>query len=535
MSTAGHGSGNSIHARQPRGSSGDCRRVSDELEGYLDDAAHYPGGHARALCFPRSEAEIARLLRCEPSVLAIGSQSSLTGGATPRGETLISTTALNDVGPWLQNSVRVGAGVVLAELEPLLRERDLYYPPVPTYDGASVGGTVATNAAGAATFKYGSTRRWIRALTVVLACGEVLDITRGEVCCDSQGRFVIVLSDGSSIEFEVPSYTMPAVPKCSSGYYAEPGMDLIDLFIGSEGTLGVVTELELTLASPRPARLCGFVALADDRAACALAAELRSAAQQLWAGGEGIDVAAIEYLDRRCLELLVADGADRRAGFSWSAEAGAALIFQVELPSAITDDQVAAELAAVGDHSSPLARLAGLLGRHGVFEQTIPVLPDQERRRRELFALREAVPEALNRRVKQAQREVDACISKAAADVIVPFERFEQSLSRYRELLERRGLDHAIWGHISDGNVHPNVIAASAADMQQAGAAMLEIGRVAIALGGCPMSEHGVGRNPTKQALLKDLYGEVGIESMRRVKRALDPSGALAPGVIFDG
>src|SRR5438105_2817610 len=91
----------------------------------------------------------------------------------------------------------------------------------------------------------------------------------------------------------------------------------------------------------------------------------------------------------------------------------------------------------------------------------------------------------------------------------------------------------AVWGHISDGNVHPNVLPRSYADVERGKDAILEFGREVTRLGGCPLAEHGVGRHPVKQALLRGLYGDAGIEQMRAVKRALDPAWKLAPGVIF--
>jgi len=122
----------------------------------------------------------------------------------------------------------------------------------------------------------------------------------------------------------------------------------------------------------------------------------------------------------------------------------------------------------------------------------------------------------------------------AAADTIVPFERLEELMQIYDEEFRRRGLDAAVWGHISDGNLHPNVIPHSMADVEAGRLAIREFGLAAIRLGGSPMAEHGVGRNPIKQQLLRDLYGDEGVEQMRAVKRALDPQGKLAPGVLFD-
>jgi FAD/FMN-containing dehydrogenase len=117
--------------------------------------------------------------------------------------------------------------------------------------------------------------------------------------------------------------------------------------------------------------------------------------------------------------------------------------------------------------------------------------------------------------------------------MIVPFEHLPEMLKRYREGFARRGLDHAIWGHVSDGNLHANAIPRDAAEVQLGEDAILEFGGEVLRLGGCPMSEHGVGRNPVKQELLRRLYGDTGIAQMRAVKRALDPDWKLSPGVLF--
>ncbi|MBI4161275.1 MAG: FAD-binding oxidoreductase, partial [Acidobacteria bacterium] len=90
-----------------------------------------------------------------------------------------------------------------------------------------------------------------------------------------------------------------------------------------------------------------------------------------------------------------------------------------------------------------------------------------------------------------------------------------------------------IWGHLSDGNLHPNLLPRGPEDVPPAEAAILEFGAEVTRLGGCPLAEHGVGRDPIKQELLRRLYGAEGVEQMRRVKRALDPESRLAPGVLF--
>jgi D-lactate dehydrogenase (cytochrome) len=168
-----------------------------------------------------------------------------------------------------------------------------------------------------------------------------------------------------------------------------------------------------------------------------------------------------------------------------------------------------------------------------LLEVTELALPGDRRRAGQLIAIREAVPAGVNRRVGAAKRDIDPRIEKTAADMVVPVDRFGDMMTVYRRGFESRNLDYAIWGHISDGNVHPNVIPRSHDDVLRGKEAILEFGRAAVALGGCPLAEHGVGRNTVKQTLLRQLYGDQGIEQMRAVKRALDPGWKLAPGVIF--
>jgi len=160
-------------------------------------------------------------------------------------------------------------------------------------------------------------------------------------------------------------------------------------------------------------------------------------------------------------------------------------------------------------------------------------MPGDKPRLDQLLALREAAPTGVNHRVGDAKRDIDARIEKTAADMIVPFDRLAEMMRIYREGYRQRNLDCAIWGHISDGNLHPNVIPRSYADVAAGKEAILEFGREAARLGGCPLAEHGVGRNAVKQQLLRQMYGAGGIEEMRAIRRVLDPAGILSPGVLF--
>ena len=510
--------------------------AADRVASYLEDAAHYPGGHAAGLVRPRSLDEVSACLRDTARILPIGAQSSLTGGATPMGEIVLSTERLTQL-TIAADRVRAGAGVPLQVLQDTLASHQRWFPPVPTYLGAFVGGAVATCAAGAATFKYGTVRDWVDGLTIVLAGGDVLEIVRGQVMASAEGTFEIETSTGVRT-ITLPAIRMPDVPKRSAGYCSAPRMDLIDLFIGSEGTLGVIVDAVLRTA-PVPAATCrALVPVAGEAAAIALAGELRDAARATWASHDrrGIDLAAIEHIDERSIAVIREDAIDRKLDITIPAAAGALLLIEIELPEAAPHADLWRQLESARDADSidaPLARLCRVLERHHALDDAELALPGDKTRAAAFAALREAVPAGVNRRIGLAQRDIDARISKTAADMIVPFDRFADMMRICRRLFAERNLDLAVWGHISDGNVHPNTIPRSAADVDRGRDAILALGREVVAMGGCPLAEHGVGRSPAKQQLLTLLYGEVGVAAMRRVKRALDPAGRLAPGVIF--
>jgi D-lactate dehydrogenase (cytochrome) len=117
--------------------------------------------------------------------------------------------------------------------------------------------------------------------------------------------------------------------------------------------------------------------------------------------------------------------------------------------------------------------------------------------------------------------------------MIVPFDRIGEMMALFASEMARRGLDGVVWGHVSDGNLHPNVIPRSYTEMAAGKEVILTLGRAVIEMGGSPLAEHGVGRNPIKQRLLRELYGAEAIEEMRAVKRAIDPAWKMAPGVIW--
>jgi D-lactate dehydrogenase (cytochrome) len=260
-----------------------------------------------------------------------------------------------------------------------------------------------------------------------------------------------------------------------------------------------------------------LAACASDAQAVGVTAALRHEAHASWRGEGPLDVSAIEYMDSMSLSY-VQDEAFSRAGLSRRGGTWGLLLIQVE----IGDDELSA-----------MQRLNAIFEQAGVGDDAQAAAPGDERGAARLFELREAVPAAVNARIAATKAAVHPDIQKTAGDLIAPFDRVAESIALYRACFERRGLRYAIWGHLSDGNLHPNVLPESLDQVTAGREAILEAARGVIAMGGAPLAEHGVGRSALKQELLRELYGDRGVDEMRAVKRALDPDWKLAPGVLF--
>src|SRR5581483_5091848 len=210
---------------------------------YLEDASGYRG-HAERVIIPADEMGVVAALR-EASAAGVpvtvaGAGTGVSGARVPQGGWVLSLEKLTRL-EIHRGSAIAGAGVILRDLHSAAEASGQFYPPDPTEISASIGGTIATNASGSRGFKYGATRRWIQRLRVVLADGCLLEVSRGDV-----------------IDFDPGAIPLPRVTKNTAGYLLRPGMDWIDLFAGSEGTLGVVTEARLRLL-PAPTAVLGGV------------------------------------------------------------------------------------------------------------------------------------------------------------------------------------------------------------------------------------------------------------------------------------
>jgi FAD/FMN-containing dehydrogenase len=446
---------------------------------YLEDASGLKGGHAERLIVPADEAGVVEAVR-EASAAGVpltvaGAGTGVTGGRVPFGGWILSMEKLTrlEVSP---GSAIAGAGVLLRDVHAAAQRTGQLYPPDPTETGASIGGNIACNASGSRSFLYGPTGRWVERLRVVLADGRVLDIGRGD-----------------AINFDPGTLPRPAVTKNTAGYVLRPGMDWLDLFIGSEGTLGVITEATLRLVPAPKAVLAGVVFFTSDDAAIDAVEDWRVNAKPRM----------LEYFDERSLDLL------RKRHPEIPPEARAAILFDQELTSE-DDPEVDAWLERVES--------AGALVDASWFATT-PA--DRERFRK----FRHNLPELVNDTVRQSGA------MKMNTDFAVPLAANREMLASYRRVLEAEFPGrYVIFGHIGDAHVHVNLFS-DPADPTRATAVLKKLAERAVELGGTVSAEHGVGKR--KAHLLELQYTPEQLDLMRAVKRRLDPAGILGRGTML--
>ena len=340
----------------------------------ITDASGFEGWADRLLA-PRSEAE----LEFDQPLTLVGGNTGVTGGSVPQGGTLLSLQHFNKL-EIHQGSATVGAGVLLKDLQAAAARTGQFYPPDPTETWASVGGTIATNASGSRSFKYGATRKWIRSLRVATMNGQIRTYHRGD-----------------RIDFEVPALPVPSTTKTTAGYPLQPGMDWIDLFAGSEGTLGIVLEAELTLLPQPKDLLTGVVFFPGEP-------------PNDWRNIPGLRM--LEYFDRNSLRLLNAPGES-------------ALLIEQEDP-----DLEAWDLTGTVD---------SWFGTEAA---------DRERFRQ----FRHKLPERVNEEVRKAGQ------TKVGSDFAVPIHRNLDMLHLYRQQCEQQYPGrYVIFGHYGDAHLHVNL------------------------------------------------------------------------------
>ncbi|MFI7432821.1 FAD-binding oxidoreductase [Micromonospora haikouensis] len=435
-----------------------------------DEADLCTSGTPLVVVRPRDTAQVAGVVRAAARhgvpVVPQGARTGLAGAANAvDGAVVLSTVAMDrilEIDPVARIAV-VQPGVVNATLAGAVRREGLYYPPDPgSWESSTIGGNVATNAGGMCCVKYGVTTEYVLGLEVVLASGEVLRTGR-------------------------------RTAKGVAGY------DLTRLFVGSEGTLGVITEVTVALR-PAPEESLTLVAVFDSTA------DAGTAVAQIAA--KGLTPSLLELLDRTHLRAIEA-----YQPMGLRTDAQALLLAAVDTGSRAADD---------------LARIAEVCEAAGADE---------------VYAATDAVEAAA---LLQARRLAHPAMEKFAADtypggngglviddVAVPRGALAELLDGVARIAEECAVPIGVVGHAGDGNLHPNIVVdrADPASVERGRRAFDEIMRLGLELGGTCTGEHGVGL--LKRDWLAREIGPVGVRVHQAIRAALDPTGLFNPGKVF--
>jgi FAD/FMN-containing dehydrogenase len=428
----------------------------------ITDVSGYPG-HADQVFSPKDEEELSKILvRASTEgvpVTVMGAMTGLAGGAAPQGGWGVSMVRFRRL-DIREGRAHVGAGVLLKEVQAAATAARQFYAPDPTENTSSIGGNIGANASGSRSFRYGATRGHVLALRAVLMDGRIVEYRRGQ-----------------AVDFDVPRIPLPRTSKFSAGYRLEPGMDFVDLFIGSEGTLGVVTEAELQLL-PAPAEIMGGVVFFPDE-------ESALEAVERWRPVPGLRM--LEYLDRGSLEIM-----------------------EVPQPAAVMIEQegeIDLDLTGARENDSWFATSAA----------------DRERFRR----FRHGLGERVNERIQRGG------FMKLGTDYAVPRDKCPEMMSLYRKTLDRDlKLPYVIYGHIGDAHVHINCFPAGKEEFARAKAVLEDLAYPIVEMGGTVGAEHGLGKR--KAHLLTVQYKPEVIEQMRALKRRFDPQWLLGQGTLLE-
>lgn len=465
-----------------------------EFQNYLEDASHYKG-NADKLFLPESEKEISEILAEHHAkkipITVSGARTGLTGSAIPEGGSILATERLNQIKLIEEEKAIVHPGVSLERFYAEVKAKKLLYPPDPGEPRAFLGGTVATNASGPRSFKYGSTRNWVKRLRIVLPTGEILNVARGDLLEEHYRKI------------KIPSYSF-SISKNAAGYFAKPKMDLIDLFIGSEGTLGVVSEIE-TVLLPLPRVFAMIFFFPDEKVSWNFVHEARLMSRISISVDPptGIEARSFEYFDERALEVL-------RPAYPHIPRGAKAAIYIEQEFEMDEFKYVEAWLKLVAKY-------------HGLASETwMATSIDQQEEFREF---RHTLPMLVNEKLAKYGQV------KIGTDTVLPDEHAQSFMEFQKNALIQAKLDFVTFGHIGDNHLHLNILPRNETERTNAKELYFKFLREAVRLGGTISGEHGIGK--LKRPYFQELFPKQGIKEMIEIKKAFDPHLILNRGNLF--
>lgn len=501
---------------------------------YLIDESKLSGGHAENIYFPTSiedlADQVASSYKAKRLITISAARTGITGGAVPFGGDLISLEKMNSITGLGRDQegyfLEVEPSVTLDEINEILikkhfsglknltpnainelkQDADTYiYPVDPTETGASIGGTIAVNASGARSYKYGPTRNWIKKISVMLYTGELIEIERGQTFADQDGMLTIP-SRENPLEFKIPDYYFPEV-KNAAGLYTKPGMDLIDIFIGCEGILGIIAGAQIRLTKKHK-DISVIQFFDDEEQMLDFIVSIRN--------DKDLDLEFLEFIDKKGLALI----RDRQQHDPGCLEIP--LLPEAKGGTVFFDIKMTDTTAAALDPIYTIIRDSGLDPSYNWVAATVK---DRERLRK----FRHFIPETVNEIIFQRKRQYPA-LHKLGTDMSVPDDYLKDIYHYYKKNLEEQNLTYVMFGHIGNNHIHVNILPENMDDLEKAKALYKTFAKHIVSQGGSISAEHGIGK--IKREYIEIMYGADGVAEMQRIKTKLDPDNLINIGNV---
>ena len=467
---------------------------SSAIAPYLRDASNFPDGKAEAVMVPDSVEELVQFLKSNQRPVTIsGARTGLTASAIPLSGVVVSMEKLKGIeGPDSSGHLVCGPAVSISEIQEHLENSGWFYPPNPTEMLASLGGTLATNASGSRSYKWGATRKFVEEVEIVLVDGRCARVTRGQTISSP-----LQLNDGSQIEFPTMDYVSPNC-KNAAGFYVQPNMDWLDLFIGSDGTLCLLGRIRLKLIASPAEFLSGILFLSDEKICWQLVQAIRESKT------DEISPCSLEYFDDYSLQKLQPEFPNIPP------TARAALFFEQDIK---THEEYDKTLQAWFEF---------LEGKE--FELLDSWFAQSDADLKKFHEFRHRVPLIVNEENSRQGRV------KLGTDMAVPDARFLDLMKFYHDTLSEAGLPYVMFGHIGDNHLHINLMPEKS-QMESAKIVYRRLVDRVLEWGGTVSAEHGVGK--LKKEYYHRMVGDEVLEDLKAIKLCFDPKGLLGQSNLF--
>ena len=478
------------------------KNKKDEILNYLEDTSNIQGSSS-ILYLPQNREEVLEAVKeCvsrKVSFTVSAGRTGTTGGCVCFQGAIISVENLTNILNIDKDkkNIELESGVLLENLEKEANKYNLSLRAVPTESLACIGGAISTGASGVRGFGYGSIRSYVMEIEVCLTTGDIIRIKRGEIKADK--RNFNFENNGKKFKFELPTYNIPKV-KSQAGYFIKDDMDLIDLFIGSEGTLGIILSCKISLQKSPVNIFDGLVFFKKENNALNFINEIKNLKRN-----HLLFPSSLEFMDRYSLDML-------KPEYSFIPQAEAVVYFEQEVEGK-------------NDYGGLIDKWQKLIEVNGAsIDESI--IADTPREREKIFEFRHKLPQMINEFLRQNNQ------IKASTDIAVPWKNFEQMYFFYKEQAKQSGLNYVNFGHIGESHLHFNFLAENDQESLKAKVYMQTICRKAVSLGGTVSAEHGIGK--LKKPYLKIMYKEEDIKSMANLKKIFDPNCLLGLDNIFE-